>query len=173
MALILEARYDKDEILEAYLNEVYLGQDGASSVHGFGLASEFYFGLPLSKLKLHQYSALVALVRGPSYYDLRKYPARATKRRNLVLGEMHKEGYITKKQAEYAKKQPLQVIPYKHRSVNRYPGFLDLVRRQLSQEYRDGDLTSEGLKIFTTYTLHHYISSEKKCKCSRKKFRKI
>jgi len=150
MALILEIRFQKDEILEAYLNEIYLGQDGASSVHGFGLASEFYFGRPLKNLPLNDIAALVALVRGPSYYDPRRHAERSIKRRNLVLEEMHKQGYITKKQALAAKKQKLSIISRTHRSVNRYPGFLDLVKRQLRQEYREDDLTSEGLRVFTT-----------------------
>lgn len=150
MALILEYRFQKDDILEAYLNEIYLGQDGASSVHGFGLASEFYFGRPLKKLPLHEVAALVALVRGPSYYDPRKHADRSIKRRNLVLEEMHQQGYITKKQAIEAKHQKLKVIARSHRSANRYPGFIDLVKRQLRQEYREDDLTSEGLKVFTT-----------------------
>ena len=150
MALILEYRFEKDEILEAYLNEIFLGQDGASSVHGFGLASEFYFGRSLTKLPLQDIAALVALVRGPSYYDPRKHADRSVKRRNLVLDEMHKLGYIAKKQTIEAKHQKLSVISRTHRSVNRYPGFLDLVKRQLRQEYREDDLTSEGLRIFTT-----------------------
>ena len=93
MALILEFRYSKQEILEAYLNEIYLGQDGASSVHGFGLASEFYFGTSLRDLNLEQIATLVALVRGPSQYDPRKYPKAAFDRRNLVLDEMANEEY--------------------------------------------------------------------------------
>jgi penicillin-binding protein 1B len=150
MALILEYHYPKDEILEAYLNEIYLGQDGASSVHGFGLASEFYFGRPLSNLPLHEMTALIALVRGPSYYDPRRYADRSIKRRNLVLDEMHQQGYITKRQAIEAKQQKLKVISRPHRSANRYPAFLDLVKKQLRQEYKEEDLTTEGLRIFTT-----------------------
>lgn len=150
MALILEYRYSKDEILEAYLNEIYLGQDGASAVHGFGLASEFYFGSSLKTLPLEQLASLVALVRGPSEYDPRRYPDRALQRRNLVLDEMLAEDYITAEQAETAKAKPLNVIANTHRSANRYPGFLDLVKRQLREDYREEDLTSEGLVIFTT-----------------------
>ncbi|XBS19502.1 penicillin-binding protein 1B [Methylomarinum sp. Ch1-1] len=150
MALILEYRFNKDDILEAYLNEIYLGQDGASAVHGFGLASEFYFGRPLENLSLHQIATLVALVRGPSYYDPRRYPDRAVKRRNLVLDEMQHQGFITKRQAQAAKHEKLAVISRVHRSANRYPAFLDLVKRQLRQEYREEDLTSEGLRVFTT-----------------------
>lgn len=150
MSLIIEYRYSKDEILEAYLNEVYLGQDGASAVHGFGLASEFYFGRTLKDLPLAQMATLVALVRGPSYYDPRRHIERALKRRELVLDKMHEQGFITVKQAEEAKNEPLQVMPQTHRSVNRYPAFMDMVKRQLQQEYKEEDLTSEGLNIFTT-----------------------
>lgn len=150
MALILEYRYSKDEILEAYLNEIYLGQDGASAVHGFGLASEFYFGSSLKDLPLEHIASLIALVRGPSEYDPRRYADRSLQRRNLVLEEMEAEGYITKKQADEARAKPLNVIANTHRSTNRYPGFLDLVKRQLRQDYKEEDLTSEGLRIFTT-----------------------
>ncbi|MCX7087730.1 MAG: penicillin-binding protein 1B [Methylococcales bacterium] len=150
MALILEYRYEKKEILEAYLNEVYLGQDGASAVHGFGLASEFYFGRPLQNLPLHQVAMLVALVRGPSYYDPRHQDERALNRRNLVLEEMRTEGYISAQQCADAQKTDFDLIPYQHRASNRYPAFLDLVKRQLSETYHEEDLTSDGLRIFTT-----------------------
>jgi len=150
MALILEYRYSKNEILEAYLNEIYLGQNGANAVHGFGLASEFYFGRALKDLPLEQVASLVALVRGPSEYDPRRYPDRALQRRDLVLDEMATEGYITTDLAAEAKAKPLNVIPRPERSSNRYPGFLDLVKRQLRQDYPEEGLTSQGLRIFTT-----------------------
>lgn len=149
MALILEFRYSKNEILEAYLNEVYLGQDGASAIHGFGLASEFYFGRPLQSLPMHEMATLVALVRGPSYYDPRRQPERALKRRNLILSLMQQEQYISEKESLSAQNEPVEMIPYQHRSSNRYPAYLDLVKRQLDQEYHEEDLTSEGLRIFT------------------------
>lgn len=150
MALILEFRYRKNDILEAYLNEIYLGQNGSSAVHGFGLASEFYFGNSLTDLPLEQIASLVALVRGPSEYDPRRYPERALQRRNLVLDEMVAEGYLTEQQAGNAKSKPLNVIPRTKRVGNRYPGFLELVKRRLKEEYREEDFTSDGLKIFTT-----------------------
>jgi penicillin-binding protein 1B len=150
MALILEYRYSKNEILEAYLNEIYLGQDGSNAVHGFGLASEFYFGSPLKVLSLDKLVTLVALVRGPSEYDPRRYPERALQRRNLVLDAMVAQKYLTLKQAMAAKAQPLSVIPRTHRASNRYPAFLDFIKRQLKQDYKEEDITSEGLRIFTT-----------------------
>lgn len=150
MAFILEYHYSKDEILEAYLNEIYLGQNGPNGVHGFGLASEFYFGSTLKDLPLEQVASLVALVRGPSEYDPRRFPDRALQRRNLILQEMANEGYITPEQSNEAIAKPLNIIPRMLRASNRYPGFLDLVKRQLQQDYHEEDLTSEGLKIFTT-----------------------
>lgn len=150
MALILEFRYSKHEILEAYLNEIYLGQDGGSAVHGFGLASEFYFGTALRDLSLDQVATLVALVRGPSQYDPRRYPQRAVERRNLVLDEMAGQDYITAAQLTQAKQKALVILPRSHTAKNRYPGFLDLIKRQLKQEYQEKDLTSDGLRIFTT-----------------------
>ncbi len=150
MALILEARYSKDAILEAYMNEIYLGQDGARAIHGFGLASQFYFSRSPDELELQHCALLVALVRGPSFYDPIKTPEKAKKRRDMVLDEMADLGYITKYQAEQAKLKPLDIVKDPHQSISRYPSFLDLVRRQLQQEYRNEDLTSEGLGIFTT-----------------------
>ena len=150
MALILEARYSKDAILEAYLNEIYLGQDGARAIHGFGLASQFYFSRSPDELELHHSALLVALVRGPSFYDPFKTPDKTKKRRDMVLEEMADLGYITKAQADLAKLKPLDVLKDPHQAISRYPSFLDLVRRQLQQEYRNEDLTSEGLAIFTT-----------------------
>ncbi|MDQ7089876.1 MAG: penicillin-binding protein 1B [Methylococcales bacterium] len=161
MSLLLEFHYEKSEILEAYLNEIYLGQDGANAVHGFGLASQFYFGRPLKDLPLHQSAALIALVRGPSMYDLRRHPKAGLDRRNMVLREMFAQGYIKKPVMTAAIAKPLEVIQHKHRSVNRYPAFLDKVKRELAQQYKEADLTTEGLKIFTTLDSQVQNSLEK------------
>ena len=150
MALILEARYDKDEILEAYANEVYLGQDGARAIHGFGLAAWFYFGRPLQELALHETALLVALLKGASRYDPRRHPERARQRRNLVLRLMAEQGFIDPRQARVAQQQPLGVVPKPKVRSRRPSAFLQLVKRQLRRDYRETDLTSEGLRIFTT-----------------------
>ncbi len=172
MALILEARYSKDEILEAYMNEIYLGQDGARAVHGFGLASQYYFSRSLDELELQHSALLVALVRGPSFYDPNKTPDKAKMRRDMVLDEMADLGYITVAQAEQAKRQPLDVVKDAHQAISRYPAFLDLVRRQLQQEYRNEDLTSEGLKIFTTLDVEAQESLETAVDATLKKLDK-
>ncbi|MGF6592984.1 penicillin-binding protein 1B [Pseudomonas sp. 2835] len=151
MALLLEVHYDKREILEAYLNEVFVGQDGQRAVHGFGLASQFFFSQPLSELKLHQIALLVGMVKGPSYYNPRRYPERATVRRNLVLDLLAEQGVATPEAVDAAKKMPLGVTKRGSLADSSYPGFLDLVKRQLRQDYRDEDLTEEGLRIFTSF----------------------
>ena len=85
MAMALEAHFTKADLMNAYINEIYLGQDGQRAVHGFGLASQFYFGKPLAELDLSEIALLVAMVRGPSYYDPRRHPERVQARRDLVL----------------------------------------------------------------------------------------
>ena len=152
IAVILEAHYDKEEILEAYVNEVYLGQDGRRAIHGFGLAAHFYFGRDLDALRLPELALLVALVRGPSYYNPRRHPQRARDRRNLVLDQMSGLGVISASRANRAKSTPLGVVAAPGNS-SRYPAFVDLVRRQLRRDYRDEDLRGEGLRIFTTLDL--------------------
>lgn len=150
MALLLEAHYSKDTILEAYLNEVYLGQSGSRAIHGFGLASQFYFGQSLENLELQQSALLVALVKGPTFYDPRRHPQRALERRNLVIDLLATAGLISPDEAVKARGKPLGVIEKPSFSGNRYPAYVDLVRRHLSRDYRDEDLRSEGLRIFTT-----------------------
>ena len=150
MALLLELHYEKDEILEAYLNEVYLAQDGRRSINGFGLASYFYFDRPLAELSVDQYALLVGLVKGPSYYNPWRHPERARARRNLVLGVMADLQLISASEAARAKTQRLGVGSVGRKAINTFPAFLDLVRRQLQTDYRDEDITSEGLSIFTT-----------------------
>lgn len=150
MAVLLDAHYSKNDILEAYLNEVYLGQDGGRAIHGFGLASYFYFQKPLEELQPQEIALLIALVKGPSYYNPRRYPERALGRRNLVLDIFHKAGFIDDKQTTRAKGAALGVVDKAPKGTTQYPAFIDLVRRQLQGQYRDEDLTNEGLRIFTT-----------------------
>jgi len=150
MALLLELHYGKDEILEAYLNEIYLGQDRNRAIHGFGLAAHHYFGKPLQRLTLPESALLVALVKGPSLYDPHRHPQRALERRNLVLAEMRDQGAIGADQFLRAKAMPLGVADKPGMGTSPHPAFLELVRRQLRQDYDESDLRSEGLKIFTT-----------------------
>lgn len=151
MALLLELHYDKNEILEAYLNEVFLGQDGQRAVHGFGLASQYLFSQPLAELKLHQVALMVGMVKGPSYYNPRRFPERALERRNLVLDVLAEQGVVPADQVAAAKLKPLGVTKRGSLADSSFPGFLDLVKRQLREDYREEDLTEEGLRIFTSF----------------------
>ena len=150
MAVLLECHYSKNEILQAYLNEVYLGQAGKRGIYGFGLGSLFYFGQPIWELKTSQVALLVGLVRGPSWYDPRRNPERALDRRNQVLKEMLGQGVLDQAEYDKAVRQPLGIIDKPQYEESRYPAFMDLVKRQLRHDYKDSDLRSEGLRVYTT-----------------------
>jgi penicillin-binding protein 1B len=158
MALRLEARFTKDEILVAYINEVYLGQDGERAVHGFGLGSEFYFGKPVAELDAGETALLVGLVRGPSYYDPNKHADRARTRRNLVLKELAEARLITPEVAERAGVLPLGL---KGHGGGYVPAYLDLVRRHLKRDYAEADLAAAGLSVYTTLDPRAQASAER------------
>ena len=147
MALELEAHFSKTDLLNAYINEIHLGQDGDRAIHGFGLASQFYFGKPLAELDLSEIATLVAITRGPSYYDPRRHADRALKRRDLVLKIMAEQKIVSASAAREAEARPLGVT--KRASGAYYPAYLDLVRRTLRRDYHEQDLTEAGLRIFT------------------------
>jgi len=150
MAVLLELHFSKDQILESYVNEVYLGQDGPRAIHGFALAARHYFDTPLGQLDLAQQALLIGMIKGPSLYNPLRNPERARERRNVVLGLMAQQGVITPAQAEAARAAPLG-LNNKHRIRDSFPAYLELVRRQLRQEYREEDLTTLGLSIFTAF----------------------
>jgi len=150
MAILLEWHYDKAQILEAYINEIFLGQQGKHAIHGFGRASEFYFDRPLQDLEAQHIALLVGLVRGASLYNPRRNPQRALQRRDHVLDIFGETGLMAENEIRIAKSRPLGVTDKPRSGGSRYPAFLDLVRRQLRRDYHASDLSSEGLKIFTT-----------------------
>ncbi len=148
MSLLLEFHYDKKLILETYFNEIYLGQDGRRAIHGFGLASEFYFGKPLKKLSLDEMAVLIGMVKGASYYNPQRNPKHARERRNIVLNSMQQSELITTRQLKKLSAKP--IVTVKHARSGLYPAFIDLVKLQLQQDYQSEDLSSEGLRVFTT-----------------------
>ncbi len=150
MALLLELHYEKDDILETYLNEVYFGQDRTRAIHGFGLASQFYFNRGIEQLELHQSALLVGMLKGPSSYNPRHNPERALERRNLVLSEMLEQNAISEQEYRLARNEPLDVSATPNIGLSLYPAFLDLVLLQLKRDYDEDDLRTEGLRIFTT-----------------------
>jgi len=150
MAVLLELHYSKQEILETYLNEIYLGQDRDRAIHGVGLAAQFYFDKSVHRLTIAESALLVALVRGPTYYDPYRHPKRALERRNLVLRQTRDEGFITAAQYQAARATGLGLNPKPSTGTTPFPAFVDLVHRQLLRDYDEADLRSEGLRIFTT-----------------------
>jgi penicillin-binding protein 1B len=148
MAVLLERRFDKTLLMSGYINEIYLGQDGDRAIHGFGLASRFYFGKPLDELELAEVALLVGIVRGPSYYSPRAQAERAMARRNFVLAELAELQVVTAKEAAVAAKTPLGVVPRTARGF--YPAYLEYVRRELRRDYDDEDLNRAGLTVFSS-----------------------
>nr|WP_026348858.1 penicillin-binding protein 1B [Psychrobacter lutiphocae] len=150
MAILLELHYDKNEILQTYLNEINLGQNGNRSINGFGLASQFYFNKPLKELRIDQQAMLVGLAKGTSYYNPRRNPERALTRRNTVLANMLTTGKIDQATYEEAIAQPLDVVAKPSTGKSLFPDFMDVVKRELQANYHPEDLKNEGLKVFTT-----------------------
>ena len=149
-ALIIDARYEKGVILEAYLNQVDIGQRGSQAIHGFASGAEFYFGRQLDDLATEHIALLVALVKGPSWYNPRRNPERAMARRNLVLANMLETGIIDQQEHDRAVKSPLGVTEVPGSMVaNRFPAYVDLVRRQLARDYSEEELQSAGLTVLT------------------------
>ncbi|MFP8874904.1 MAG: PBP1A family penicillin-binding protein [Myxococcota bacterium] len=149
MALLVEYRYTKGAILEAYLNEIYLGQRGAIEVHGVGEAARLYFGKRTQDLTVAEAALLAAIIRSPNRTSPYRHPELATERRDLVLQLMEDQGYLSRQEREAAREEPLRladVMPDTGHS--RY--FLDLLRRQLPEVYDSEVLTIEGLEIYST-----------------------
>ncbi|WP_036188584.1 penicillin-binding protein 1B [Marinimicrobium agarilyticum] len=150
MAVLLEVHYSKAQILETYINEVYLGQSGSQGVHGFALGAQHYFAQPLGELSTEKIALLIGIVKGASYYNPWRHPERVKNRRDLVLRVMEREGLIDAAERERATNAPLGIVPDTDYSLQSYPAFIDLVKRQLRRDYREEDLKSEGLRIFTS-----------------------
>lgn len=160
MALSLELHFSKDEILVAYLNEVFLGQEGNRAIHGFALAAEYYFGRPLMELTLAELALLAGMPQGPSIFNPRRNPERAATRRHIVLSRMADMGYITAEQQAEARVAEVQVTARPASRSSGYPSFMDLVRQDLARDYDADALRTEGLRIFTTLDLRVQHSME-------------
>lgn len=152
MSLLVEARYEKPEIFEAYLNEIYLGQRGATSIHGVGEASLFYFGKPVRSLRLEDAALLAGLIRSPGDYSPFLHPDAARARRDLVLRLMNEQGRIDTVAFEAARKAPLSIATRTTEPrETRY--FLDALRSQLPEVYDEATLQGQGLRIYSTLDL--------------------
>lgn len=133
MAVLLELHYSKDEILQTYLNEIYLGQNGNRSINGFGLASQFYFNQPLNELRLDQQAMLAGMAKGPSFYNPRRNPNDSKARRNVVLSNMLSVGTLSQEDYDAAIEKPLGVVD---KPVEGKSQFLTFGYRQAWAEWR-------------------------------------
>ncbi|HAS6174747.1 TPA: penicillin-binding protein 1B [Vibrio vulnificus] len=149
IALILDYRYSKDRILEAYLNEVYLGQSGNQAIHGFGLASRYYFGQPIQELRIDQLAMLVGMVKGPSYYNPVRFPERTKERRDLVLRLMMQQNMLTASEYDQAASRPLDIqdIP---RIASRQPAYFQQLSMELREKVGEAFQSETGLRVFTS-----------------------
>ncbi|MGI9833618.1 penicillin-binding protein 1B [Vibrio vulnificus] len=149
IALILDYRYSKDRILEAYLNEVYLGQSGKQAIHGFGLASRYYFGQPIQELRIDQLAMLVGMVKGPSYYNPVRFPERTKERRDLVLRLMMQQNMLTASEYDQAASRPLDIqdVP---RIASRQPAYFQQLSMELREKVGEAFQGETGLRVFTS-----------------------
>ena len=154
MAIIIDARYSKDKIIQAYLNEVFLGQSGDMAVHGFGLASYFYFDRPVYELDETEIAMLVGMIKGPSYYNPRKYPERAIERRNLVLRLLLEGNELTPQQYEMAVSRPVGIATGDSLATGKHPAFMTQVRKELQTILADPNIRESGVKVFTTLDIY-------------------
>jgi len=150
MALIMDARYSKDRILELYLNEVYLGQSGDNEIRGFPLASLYYFGRPVDELSLDQQALLVGMVKGASIYNPWRNPKMALERRNLVLRLLQEQKVIDQELYDMLSARPLGVQP-RGGVISPQPAFMQMVRQELQAKLGDKVKDLSGVKIFTTF----------------------
>ena len=154
MAVILDARYSKPEILEAYLNDIYLGRNRSISILGVGEASRFYFGKPVSEINIAEAALLAGIIRSPNNYSPFVNAERAMQRRNTVLGLMLKEKKITREQFEEARSAKLPKKPFRQRSgLTSIPYYVDRVLQELSADYGIDDVKGRGLRIYTAIDL--------------------
>lgn len=152
MALIAERRYSKEEILENYLNEIYLGQKGAQGIFGVWEAVQFYFSKEIQELTPGEMALLAGLIKAPNRYSPYRSVDDATRRRNVVLRKMLEEKFITQRQYEEALKEVVlrrELV----KVANDAPFYVDFLRRELAISYSNEVLTADGYKIFTSLDL--------------------
>ncbi|HEX8619270.1 MAG TPA: PBP1A family penicillin-binding protein [Thermoanaerobaculia bacterium] len=154
MAVILDARYSKREILEAYLNDIYLGRNRSISILGVGEASRFYFGKPITEINIAEAATIAGMIRSPNNISPFNNPETALKRRNTVLQLMLKEKKITQAQYDEAHAAKLPQRPNRRRtSLSSMPFYVDRVLQELETDYGIDDVKGRGLRIYTAIDL--------------------
>jgi penicillin-binding protein 1B len=160
LAFTMEWKYTKAEILEIYLNEIYLGQKGSAAINGIGEAAYFYFGKPVSELSLTEAATIAGLIKGPNKYSPYVDKAACRTRRNQVLATMQRKGWISDPVLQTQLKAPVETVGY---SVygKKAPYYIDYLTQQLEALYKPEDLAALGLSIFTTLDSMVQLAAEK------------
>ena len=154
MAVILDARYSKREILEAYLNDIYLGRNRSISILGVGEASRFYFGKPVTEISVAEAALLAGIIRSPNNYSPFVNPEVAMKRRNTVLQAMLKEKKITQAQFDSGRSSKIPSKPFRRKTgLASMPFYVDRVLQELETDYGIDDVKGRGLRIYTAIDL--------------------
>ena len=153
MAYIAERRYSKDQILENYINDIYLGQRGQEGIYGIWEASEFYFSREPRDLTIGEMATIAGMISSPNRLNPLHHPQLAHQRRNEVLASMLADGYISKTAYDRAVLEPMRARETFTES-NDAPYFVDYVKQELAERYPPEVLTGEGLRIFTTLDVH-------------------
>jgi penicillin-binding protein 1B len=160
ISVIIEFKYEKEEILEIYLNEIYLGQKGTVAINGVGEASYFYFGKPVKELSRAEAATIAGLIKAPNHYSPYQDMARCLDRRNFVLNAMHKKGWLSAKDHQADLKVPVNTVGFTVHGKTA-PYFVDYLQQQLNALYRPEDLASLGLSIYTTLDSQVQSAAEK------------
>ncbi len=159
LSVVVELKYDKDEILEIYLNEIYLGQKGATSINGVGEASYFYFGKTIKELSRPEAAVIAGLIKAPNYYSPYQDMERCRQRRDEVLHAMQRKGWISESERNSDLKQPVQTVGYTVHG-KKAPYFIDYLSDQLTTLYLPETLSSLGLSIHTTLDTQVQMAAE-------------
>lgn len=168
MALIVEWRYSKSEILERYVNTIFLGQAGSRAIHGFGLAAQFYFDRPLAELHPSQLAMLVGMIPAPSRFNPFRNKERAIGRRNLVLKTLLDRGAISAGEYELYTQTPLSLVQSKYQGAGNYPAYTDLLNRQLRERFESSYLQEGGVKVYSSLDEQIQKSAQKQFKIALK-----
>ena len=160
MALVMEFKYEKDEILEIYLNEIYLGQKGSAAINGVGEAARFYFGKSVPDLSLVEAAMLAGLIKSPGLYSPFVDLQRCRQRRDTVLQAMYERNWIKERHLRKALKKRVVVVKPSTRQ-NKAPYFVDYVAQQLETLYSHQKLSSMGMSIYTTLDTQVQLAAEK------------
>lgn len=149
LATLIEWRYSKERILEAYLNEVYLGQRGAIAIRGVASASRAYFHKEVHQISVAEAALLAGMIRAPNTYSPTLNPARARERRDVVLARMRDLGRLSEGDYQAARREPVRVQPAVA-TTQTAPYFADHVRQELEARFGSGVLDGRDVRVFTT-----------------------